>query len=187
MVGTPSTVRPMGCHWPSPGVGVETNGTMAAGAGRWAGAVATGTVESGDDDVGFGMAPAAGLPPLGGACQVYQVFSAQVTMPPPPWSRTHSVSRLPGVGPRAGLVAAWPIDAQTGDSRIINTTKIVVFGWRPTGVGRSRMRCLRRARRSRRVGLDTAWARRGASAGIRRGMDSTTGRPEAPTIGSSWS
>ena len=100
----PSTVRPMTCHCPSPGVGFDTNGTMAAGAGRWAGPEGTGTVV--DEATGFGMAPAAGLPPLGGACHVYQVFSAQVTMPPPPWSRTHSVSRLPIVGPRAGLVAA---------------------------------------------------------------------------------
>ncbi len=68
------------------------------------------------DHVGFGMAPAAGLPPLGGACHVYQVFSAQVTMPPPPWSRTHSVSRLPTVGPRAGSVAAEPSETHTGES-----------------------------------------------------------------------
>ena len=47
-----------------------------------------------------------GFPPLGGACHVYQVFSAQVTRPPPPWSRTHSVSRRPWCGPSAGLVAA---------------------------------------------------------------------------------
>ena len=42
-----------------------------------------------------GWRRAAGLPPLGGAFHVYQVFSAQVTIPPPPWLRTHSVSRLP--------------------------------------------------------------------------------------------
>ena len=62
--------------------------------------------------------------------------------------------------------------------------RIVVFGWRPTGVGRSRMLCLRSARRSRRVGLDTAWAWRGVPPGRGdAGVDSTTGRPEAPTIG----
>ena len=77
--------------------------------------------------VGVGMAPAAGLPPLGGAFHVYQTFSVQVTMPPPPWSRTHSVSRVPTVGPRAGLVAAWPADAQIGDSRIITTTTMPII------------------------------------------------------------
>ena len=136
MVGTPSTVRPMGCHWPSPGVGSDTNGTMAAGAGRWAGPVATGNVVV--DATGSGMAPAAGLPPLGGACHEYQVSSAHVTMPPPPWSRTHSVSRPPTVGPSAGLVAAVASDAHTGVSRTSTTSRTVVFGWRPTTVDRSR-------------------------------------------------
>ena len=137
MVGTPSTVRPMGCHWPSPGVGVDTNG-HDGGRGGQVGRAGGHRVGGRRRRLGFGMAPAAGLPPLGGACHVYQVFSAQVTMPPPPWSRTHSVSRLPAVGPRAGLVAAWPSDAHTGVRRTTITTRTVVFGWRPTTVGRSR-------------------------------------------------
>src|ERR1700682_2733336 len=105
MAGIPPTVRPIGCHWPSPGVGVATNGVTAAGTGRWAGP--TGCVVA-VLWVGAGIAPCFGFPPLGGACQVYQVFSAQVTRPPPPWSRTHSVRRAPGVLPSAWLVAADP-------------------------------------------------------------------------------
>src|SRR5664279_3942196 len=98
MAGIPPTVRPIGRHCPSPGVGFETKGVMAAGTGRRAGPEATVVLVF---RVGTGMAPATGFPPLGGACQVYQVFSAQVTTPPPPWSRTHSVSRAPTVLPIA--------------------------------------------------------------------------------------
>src|SRR5450631_1491681 len=117
----------MACHWPSPGVGLETNGAMAAGAGRWAGPVGTGRVVA---VTGFGMAPATGLPPLGGACHVYHVFSAQVTIPPPPWLRTHSVRRLPTVGPRAESVAALASENQIGESNTRITRKTVLFGWR---------------------------------------------------------
>ena len=107
--GTPSDATSDGCHSPLTGVGLATNGTRAAGVARWTGPVTTGTVV-GTDEVGFGMAPATGFPPLGGACHVYQVFSAQVTIRrPPPWSRTHSVRPIfsPADGPeRRRSVAA---------------------------------------------------------------------------------
>src|ERR1019366_8665083 len=41
MAGIPATVRPIGCHCPSPGVGSETKGVTAAGTGRWADPAAT--------------------------------------------------------------------------------------------------------------------------------------------------
>src|SRR5580692_10800329 len=149
MADSPPTVRPIGRHWPSPGVGVATKGVMAAGAGRWAGPEGWVVVVLRS---GAGMAPLAGFPPLGGACQVYQVFSAQVTTPPPPWSRTHSVSRAPTVLPSAWLVAADPSEIQTGVRRRRITRATVDLGCRPISVRRCLIRCLRRAFRSRPVG-----------------------------------
>ena len=133
-----------------------------------------------------GMAPAAGLPPLGGACHVYQVFSAQVTMPPPPWSRTHSVSRPPTVGPRAGLVAAGPSEAHTGVRRTSTTSRTVVFGCRPTSVERSRALLAQGpALAAGRPGQGVGVAGGGAGP-VRPGWTSTTGGV-APRSASSWS
>ena len=174
MAGRPPTVRPTGCHWPSPGVGVATNGVMAAGTGRWAGPA--GWVVEGVAS-GAGMAPFWGFPPLGGACQVYQVFSAQVTRPPPPWSRTHSVSRAPGVFPSAGSVAADPAEIHTGVRASTMTRATVDFGWRPIRVRRRRIFSLRRARRSRRVGRGIRWAWRDPSVSRLEGVETTSGMP----------
>src|SRR5664280_1495139 len=118
IVGTPSTERPIGCHWPSPGVDEASKGVMAAGAARWTGPAGAVVVVLRS---GAGMAPLAGFPPLGGACSVYQVFSAQVTRPPPPCPRTHSVSRTPTVVPLAGFMAAEPADTHTGVSNKTTT------------------------------------------------------------------
>src|SRR3984893_15122582 len=141
MAGIPPTVLPIGCHWPSPAVGVATKGTTAAGTARWGGPAGCVLAVF---PVGAGIAPLAGFPPLGGACQVYQVFSAQVTMGPPPWPRTHSVSRAPTVFPRAWLVAADPREIHRGVSRRRMTSATVDFGWRPVMVRRRLIRSLRR-------------------------------------------
>ena len=103
MVGIPSTERPMACHWPSPGFGLATNGVMAAGAGRWAGPLGTGRVGWRSPVFGWRRRRLAalgrGVPRVPGVLR-------PGNDPPPPWLRTHSVRRLPTVGPRAGSVAA---------------------------------------------------------------------------------
>ena len=102
---------PDGCHWPSPGVGVGHKGRD----GRRCGQVGRpGRLGGRGGGHRGGNGALWGLPPLGGACQVYQVFSAQVTRPPPPWSRTHSVRRAPGVVPSAWLVAAMAARSTPG-------------------------------------------------------------------------
>src|SRR5579875_4187390 len=109
---------------------------MGWGGGRWGTVTGTVGVVAGAAG-GGGMAPFGGLPPLGGACQEYQRFSAHRVAPAPPWSRNHSTHRLPMVGPSAGLAMAPPMETHRGVSSTTTTAATVSPGWRPNHVGRA--------------------------------------------------
>ncbi len=53
--------------------------------------------------------PCSGRPPTGGGWLVYHQCSIRFTMPPPPWSRTHSTLRADH-GSVPGAVSAWTYD-----------------------------------------------------------------------------
>ena len=61
-----------------------------------------------------GCMPFDGVPPTGGGWWEYQTFSAQLTTPPPPWSRAHSANLALTLLPSDSLVRAMPADTQIG-------------------------------------------------------------------------
>src|ERR1039458_5281513 len=62
----PPTSRPVGDHWPSPGMAGDANGTMGAGAGRWTGPTLTATGLARE----WRIAPAGSVPPADGGGMV---------------------------------------------------------------------------------------------------------------------
>ena len=83
------------------------------------------------------MADWAGVPPTGGGWWEYHRFSAQLTMPLPPWPRNHSAPRAATEVPSPGSARALPSEIQTGVSSTTAASTAVATGCRPAIVRRA--------------------------------------------------